>query len=220
MAICCRNILLSFSLGLLGSSTALFLLQCVLIVGSMQTDALAQTFAQTEIAPTNQHRIREHQNLEYPGAKTQNALLGAVKQFEGAIQADPHHAANYVSLADVNIMLWCFGFVPRDDVLQQIKEAAAKATELDSQLAAAHTAVGIAKLAEWDWAGAEDELQWAVRLEPGRSQSNHWLALYLAAMGRHAEALQDRNGQSLWILHRELRLAWAQYFTFLVTGRG
>jgi tetratricopeptide (TPR) repeat protein len=185
----CQHSVLGYSV--LGYSGALLLLQGVLIIGSWQTGAMGQSSAQAEIAFTSQHENQTDQNQKYPGEETRNALLGAVNRFTDAISADPHRAANYVGLADANIMLWCFGFVPRDDVLVQMKTAAAKAIELDGQFAAAHTALGIARLAEWDWAGAEDEFQLAIRLEPDRAQSHHWHALYLAAMGRHREALRE-----------------------------
>jgi tetratricopeptide (TPR) repeat protein len=88
-------------------------------------------------------------------------------------------------------MLWCFGFAPRDEVLPKIELAANQAIACDGQNAGARTAVGIVKLSQWDWAGAERELAAAVRLDPRRAASHHWYALYLASRGRHREALRE-----------------------------
>ena len=72
--------------------------------------------------------------------------------------------------------------------MPQCETAARRALELDPNLAAAHTALGIVLLGQRDWDAAERELRLATELDPGRAASLHWYALYLAAMNRHDEA--------------------------------
>jgi len=43
-------------------------------------------------------------------------------------------------------MLWCFGFVPRDEVKPRVKAAALKTVAYDGRIPTAYTALGIAKI--------------------------------------------------------------------------
>ena len=129
------------------------------------------------------------QQLTYPGKSLRDGTLQLAKHYETLARQNPESAAYQVGICEAYTMHWCFGFAPRDEVLPKIKQSARRAVVLDSESAAARTALGIAKLSEYDWAGAEAELAAAVRLDSNRANSQHWYALFLAAMGRHQEAL-------------------------------
>lgn len=131
----------------------------------------------------------EKVELAYPGEELRDGILRLAAMHEAAVSADPEAIAHYVGSCEAYTMLWCFGFVPRDEVLPKMATAAERAVALDENDAGARTALGIVKLSQWEWASAEKELAAAVRLDPSRARSRHWYALYLAAMGRHDEAL-------------------------------
>ena len=116
-----------------------------------------------------------------------------MEHFQSAAEREPNDAAHRAGLADACAMLWCFGFVPRDEVFPTMEEAAKQAVRLDADMAAARTAQGIVHLSQWDWLAAERELGLAIELEPERAASRQWYALYLAAMGRRDEALDQAN---------------------------
>ncbi|WP_197530500.1 tetratricopeptide repeat protein [Bythopirellula polymerisocia] len=126
--------------------------------------------------------------LRYPGKEMKEGFLNSAKQIEALIQDDPDEAANYVGLADVQIFLWCYGFAPHAEVMPLCETSVKKALELDPNLAAAHTTLGVVLLGQRDWDAAERHLRLGIELEPTRAQAQHWYALYLAAMGRHDEA--------------------------------
>jgi tetratricopeptide (TPR) repeat protein len=128
------------------------------------------------------------ESLRFPGKEKRDALVGSARQLEAWIQADPDEVANYVALADVQIFLWCYGFATHAEVMPRCETAARQALELDPNLAAAHTALGVALLGQRDWQAAEHELRLATELDPNRAAAQHWYALYLAAMNRHEEA--------------------------------
>lgn len=132
----------------------------------------------------------EEKIYKYPGKSFREPMDEAVSKFEQATRQNPEDAAAFTGLADSHIVLWCYGFVSREDSIPKAKEAAIRAVEIDNNLGAAHTALGIVKLSEWDWAGAEKELKLGVDLNPSDSQAHHWYALYLSAMGKHKLALQ------------------------------
>ena len=128
-------------------------------------------------------------NVSAPGKEFRDGVQGMVDYYEYASQSRKKPVDTLVGLVEARTMLWCFGFVPRDKVLPEMKAHAEQAVKLDGQDAGARTALGIVKLSQWDWQGAESELALAVKLDPKRAQSRHWYALYLASRGRHKEAL-------------------------------
>jgi len=129
---------------------------------------------------------------------TEEAMREAVEYYAQAAQLDPHSAPAQVGLAEAYTMLWGFGFMSRQEALPKAEAAALKAVELDPKLAAARTTLGALRMREWDWAGAEEEFKRAIELEPANARSYHWYALFLAAMGRHPEALaQSRRANEL-----------------------
>jgi len=72
------------------------------------------------------------------------------------------------------------------------RAAALKALELDPQLAEAHASLSrIKSLYDWDWAGAEQEIQRALELDPGSLYTHSYYADLLMSLGRHDEAIDE-----------------------------
>jgi tetratricopeptide (TPR) repeat protein len=129
---------------------------------------------------------------------TEAAMRKAVEFYAQAAQIDPHSAPAQVGLAEACTMLWGFGFMSRQEALPKAEAAALKAVELDPKLADARTTLGALRMREWEWAGAEVEFKRAIELQPSNARCRHWYALFLAAMGRHPEALlQSRRANEL-----------------------
>ena len=122
---------------------------------------------------------------------TEAGMKEAVMYYHEAARLDPNDALAQVGLAEAYTMLWSFGFISRQDALAKAGAAARKAVALDPKLAETRTALGALKMREWDWAGAETEFKRAIELAPDNARSRHWYALFLAAMGRHKEALEQ-----------------------------
>jgi serine/threonine protein kinase/tetratricopeptide (TPR) repeat protein len=117
----------------------------------------------------------------------------AIEYFQQAIEKDPTYALAYAGLADVySVQSSGWGFLLPKDGYPMVEAAAKKALELDNTLAEAYTALGTFKLIyDWDWAGAKRELERALELNPGCEQA-HWMyAIYLTAMGRHKESIDE-----------------------------
>ena len=69
------------------------------------------------------------------------------------------------------------------DFYEGHKAAAMKAVELDDTLAEGHSALGVVKLRDYDWPGAEQEFRRAIALNPSYAQAHQWLAMFLAGIG-------------------------------------
>jgi serine/threonine protein kinase/TolB-like protein/Flp pilus assembly protein TadD len=135
----------------------------------------------------------------YHGNKgTEQELKKSVEYYREALAKDPNYALAYVGLADAYSGFSDFYLAPRQ-VMPQAKEAANKALELDDTLAAAHTSLAFIKIIyDWDWLGAEREVQRAIELNPNSADAHSTYAYYLARVGRTKEfALEIQRAEEL-----------------------
>jgi tetratricopeptide (TPR) repeat protein len=79
--------------------------------------------------------------------------------------------------------------MPVREANPQARAAARRALELDGRLADAHTVLGRCAQFDWDWIGAEQEYQEALRLNPNHGTSYLWYARLLRDQGRLDEDL-------------------------------
>lgn len=129
----------------------------------------------------------------FPGGRFRVAFEHLADSFQTRIEQDPRDASAFAGLAEAQCTLWCFGFAPRALALPPARSAAQRALELDPRLAAAHTALGIVRLCDWDWTGAEQAFRKAVEIDPADPKAHHWYALFLAALGETDQALHHAS---------------------------
>jgi serine/threonine protein kinase/tetratricopeptide (TPR) repeat protein len=128
----------------------------------------------------------------YWAKRTPDTLKKALEYFRRAIEEDEDYALAHAGLADCYIVLGLPGVVPPSEGLPQAKDAARKAVALDDSLAEAHTALANAlALHDWNWLGAERELQRSIELNPAYWYAHTLYGLLLAAQGRHEEAIEQ-----------------------------
>src|SRR5262249_5143369 len=114
----------------------------------------------------------------------------AIDYFESGLAKDPDNALLYTGLADAYIDKMMDVHESPAEATAKARAAAEKALQLDDSLAEAHTSLGMIKLSyDWDWAGAEHELKWAMELNPGYPLAHVMFGQYLTMVGRHEEAL-------------------------------
>lgn len=129
--------------------------------------------------------------IRYPGAAFRRPWDAAVEQLTAATTRNPDDAAAHADLAEALMVLWCFGFESRGQSVDRACNAAMRAVEIDGRHANARIVSGIVSMADWEWALAEEQLRFAIDLSPLNAKAHHWYALFLAAMGRHARALEQ-----------------------------
>jgi serine/threonine protein kinase/tetratricopeptide (TPR) repeat protein len=152
----------------------------------------------------------------YWNKRTKEGLLKGLEYFEKAIESDPGYAPAYSGVADSYTLLGRYSYLSPQEAMPKGKAAALKALEIDDTLGEAHNSLSFVKrYYDWDWIGAEKEIQRAIELSPNYATAHHWFGLYLAPMGRIDEALKE--------IHRALELdplsiiintnvAWTYYF--------
>jgi serine/threonine protein kinase/Tfp pilus assembly protein PilF len=118
-------------------------------------------------------------------------LNRAVQYFLEATRIDPSFANAYVGLANTYTTLAVF-FARPLELIPKAKAAAAKALELDDNLADAHASYAqIAINFDWDWKAGERGFQRALELKPSYAMAHMWYAELLTVLGRHEEALLE-----------------------------
>jgi serine/threonine-protein kinase len=118
----------------------------------------------------------------------------AIEYLKEAVALDQEYALAYAGLADCYGVLSMYRPVAPEEVYPKAKAAAMRALELDDSLAEAHAALScIVENYEWDWAGAEREIERAIALNPGYATAYQWKAEGLIMRGRFAEAVEVMN---------------------------
>ena len=130
----------------------------------------------------------------------------ALDYYNQAVALDPNFALAWTGVADAYRYLQANGVLDPKEAHPKAKAAAQKALELDEGLAEAHVALGLIKMDEWDWAGAEHEFNRATELNPNLAEAHHRYSVYLTNVGRHTEALAEiKRAQELDPLRIVLR---------------
>ena len=115
----------------------------------------------------------------------------SIQYLEQAVKLDPNFASAYATLS---YAYWSSNVLrgrPRNESLPQAKAAAAKALELDDMLAEAHAALGLIRVSDRDWAGAERAFKRALEIDANSALAHAHYAGYLRTMKRSDEAVTE-----------------------------
>ncbi|HMD99714.1 MAG TPA: winged helix-turn-helix domain-containing protein [Terriglobia bacterium] len=114
----------------------------------------------------------------------------AVSYLQRASDKDPSYAPAYAALAGCYNGLGIAGRLPYFEAYSKAKVAAAKALEIDDDLADGHAELADALIGlNWDWGTAERELKRALEINPNSASVHRSYAGYLEAIGRPTEAI-------------------------------
>jgi len=125
---------------------------------------------------------------------TEDQLKMALVYFQQGIDKYPEYASLYAGLADAYSRLPFYTNTRPSDAFPHSKAAAAKALQLDPNLAEAHVSMAyIMNYYDWDRAGAEHEFKSALALNPNDAGAHHSYTRFLASLGRIDEARVQLN---------------------------
>jgi len=134
----------------------------------------------------------------YWNKRTAASIQKALDLFNQALQRDPNYALGYLGVADCYAVLPQYAGMPNVEAATKAKAAAAKALEIDSELAEAHATLGLIHENLWEWQDAETEFRRAIQLKPNYATAYHWYAIDLRYQARFGEALtQIKKAQAL-----------------------
>ena len=148
---------------------------------------------------------------------TPEGMRKGIEYFEQAIQRDPSYALAYASVALAYVELGEGGALRPGEAYPRAKQAVAKALELDSELAEAHSTLACLKfVGDYDWTRAEQEFKRALELNPSSADTYDYYGRMLLALERYDEAIaMVKRAQELDPLAHPLDIA----STLLRAGR-
>jgi len=127
------------------------------------------------------------------GAKHKTVFAQAADNFEALAREDSSNVEVLLGLAEMKIILYVFGYLPRKETLPTARAAVETARNLDSLNAGVLTFSGVLSLLDWDWYDSKDYFQRAIKTDPQDPKPRHWYSLYLSAMGRFDEAMAQSD---------------------------
>jgi TolB-like protein/DNA-binding winged helix-turn-helix (wHTH) protein/Tfp pilus assembly protein PilF len=132
----------------------------------------------------------------YWNKRSDEGISKAIEYFEAATKKDPNYALGYAALADCYSVVGStiVGTMPPAEAGLKAKAAAQKALEIDSSLGEAETSLASVRFNyDWDWPAAASGFQRAVELNPSYATAYQRYSLYLIAMGRAQESVEQIN---------------------------
>jgi adenylate cyclase len=125
--------------------------------------------------------------------RTKEAIHMAIDCFQQAVGKDPGFALAYSGMADCYHVLPPYDPRPPREAYLKAKELSIKALELDGTLAEAHASLAMSlENCDWDWKGAERELQRAIELNPNYATAHQWYGMHLFRFsGRFEEGIKE-----------------------------
>lgn len=123
--------------------------------------------------------------------------LKALDLFEQALALDPDYATAHAGLASTYLQMASSSILrplPLAEATRLAYQSAQRAIALDETLAEAWTTLGKLKMSyEWDWQGAEADLDHAMALAPDDVDTLVACGRFLSATGQHASAIDVLN---------------------------
>jgi TolB-like protein/Tfp pilus assembly protein PilF len=122
---------------------------------------------------------------------TEAGLRKSLEFYQHVLLQDPGYGRAYAGIADC----WCSladDWVAPDDAYPRAKSAATRALEFDPELAEAMTSLGkVLAWYEWDFAGGEQHLRRAVKINPNYAEAHWSFGSVLPAVGLLDEAIVE-----------------------------
>ena len=107
-----------------------------------------------------------------------------------ALAMDSLNARIWAKVAHCYILQISWSRIERKEGMQKARIAANKSVELDDKQPEGHYALGLVKMWDFDWAGAETEYKKVLDLDPGNADALRSRGFLYRAVGRFDEAMQ------------------------------
>jgi TolB-like protein/Tfp pilus assembly protein PilF len=131
----------------------------------------------------------------YWNRRSEEGIAKAIRYFHRVTEEHPNYALGYAGLADSYIIgATNFGTVPSNEAASRAKKAALKALQIDATLTEAQVSLAtISFNYDRDWPTAASGLESAIEHNPSYATAYQRYSLYLIAMGRLKESVDQVN---------------------------
>jgi TolB-like protein len=122
----------------------------------------------------------------YWNKRTGEGYRKSIEYFDKAIEADPDYALAYAGKADTYNLMALQGWMNRQEGRDEAVELVYQALDLDENLAEAYTVLGtLMDFVDFDWEGAEQAFQRALKLNPNYATAHQYYAEHLSCLGKN-----------------------------------
>ena len=129
---------------------------------------------------------RYYYNKLYP-----DAIKKAIEYFEAAIKIEPGYAIAFAGMSFCYNNLWAFDYLPPEQCLPQMIQAAQQALQLDNEIAESHLDMGRIKLwYEWNFTEATIEFRKAIGINPNNAECHVQLAFCAVFLDHYSEYIE------------------------------
>ena len=116
----------------------------------------------------------------------------SIQFYNEAIRLDPNYAQAYAGLADTYDTMGFYGMLPPAASYERAREAAKKAIQIDDSLGEAHAALAeVLMHYDYNWPGAREEFETAIRQEENYASAHDEFSLYLTLCGDSNGAMKE-----------------------------
>lgn len=130
--------------------------------------------------------------LQYRSLQSRESSEAAVANFKKALALEPTFAPAAIGLAYTYTDIGSEGWLPSKVAFERARDAARVAQQLDPKSAAPHVVMAFIHVYhDWDWAGADAELQQAFALAPRETNGADAASELAAALGQWDEAREQ-----------------------------
>jgi eukaryotic-like serine/threonine-protein kinase len=165
------------------------------IARAMAEGVKAKVAPDEEARLTRSHTVNPEAHGDYlKGADSlsRGEYKKAIEYFQQAIQRDSGFARGYLGIAEAYNLLGFAEEIGAVEAFSNQKAFARKALELDDTLAEAHVSLAEALYrGDWDWAGGERELKFALGLNPNSALAHGTYSRYFRLVGRNQESIVE-----------------------------
>jgi len=142
---------------------------------------------------TEKKQVLNEEILSSLGKKFKTEFSEMANSFELKIAEDSANVEAYLGLADSYILLYVFGYLPRNLSVEKAKRAYDQVIKLDSVSSDVLKLSGILSFLDWKWEDSKIAFQKAIQKNPKNLNARHWYSLWLSAMGRFDEAMSQSD---------------------------
>ncbi len=167
----------------------------------IETDAATEiaNMVHSALEPATRRRVQKADSMDLylrglaeSNIHTQEGLDRIFQAFDDGMKKDPNCAPPYAALARIYERGANLGFLRPIDAYAKARKAAEKAIELDPSNPEAHVYLADALLTvNFDWKGAQAEIQKALTLNVNDPNAHEWNGIFLSLQGRPDQSLQE-----------------------------
>jgi TolB-like protein/DNA-binding winged helix-turn-helix (wHTH) protein/cytochrome c-type biogenesis protein CcmH/NrfG len=167
----------------------------------IETDAATEiaNMVHTALEPATRKRVQKADATDFylrglaeSNVHTADGLDRIFQAFEEGMKKDPNCAPPYAALARIYERGANLGLLKPTDAYAKARMAAEKAIEIDPSNPEAHIYLADALLTvNYDWAGAQVEIQKALTLNVNDPSAHEWNGIFLSLQSRREQAIQE-----------------------------